>query len=29
MDKNDKSAGNIDLVLVSYDDHGKILDFGA
>jgi hypothetical protein len=28
-DKNDKSAGNIDLVLVSYDDHGKIIDFGA
>ena len=28
-DKHDKSAGNIDLVLVSYDDCGKILDFGA
>ena len=28
-DKNDKSAGNIDLVLVSYDDLGKITDFGA
>ena len=28
-DKNGKSAGNIDLVLVSYDDHGKITDFGA
>ena len=28
-DKNDKSAGNIDLVLVSYDDKGKVLDFGA
>ncbi|HWZ44649.1 MAG TPA: NotI family restriction endonuclease [Candidatus Saccharimonadales bacterium] len=28
-DKSDKSAGNIDLVLVSYDDHGAITDFGA
>jgi hypothetical protein len=28
-DKNGKSAGNIDLVLVSYDDNGRILDFGA
>jgi len=28
-DKNDKSAGNIDLVLVSYDDRGKVTDFGA
>ncbi|HWF92748.1 MAG TPA: NotI family restriction endonuclease [Terriglobales bacterium] len=28
-DKNDKSAGNVDLVLVQYDDGGKILDFGA
>lgn len=28
-DKDDKSAGNIDLVLVSYDGAGKILDFGA
>jgi hypothetical protein len=28
-DKNGKSAGNIDLVLVSYDDKGKILDFGS
>lgn len=28
-DKNDKSAGNIDLVLVSYDDMGKVTDFGA
>jgi restriction endonuclease NotI len=28
-DKNDKSAGNIDLVLVAYDDHGKVTDFGA
>ena len=28
-DRNRKSAGNIDLVLVSYDDHGQILDFGA
>lgn len=28
-DRHDKSAGNIDLVLVSYDDHGKVRDFGA
>jgi hypothetical protein len=28
-DKNGKSAGNIDLVLVSYDKNGKVLDFGA
>jgi hypothetical protein len=28
-DKNGKSAGNIDIVLVSYDDTGNILDFGA
>ena len=28
-DKNDRSAGNIDLVLVSYDDKGKVTDFGA
>lgn len=28
-DKNDKSAGNIDLVLVSYNDRGKVTDFGA
>lgn len=28
-DKDDKSAGNIDLVLVSYDDRGKVTDFGA
>src|SRR6266581_5190525 len=28
-DKSGKSAGNIDLVLVSYDDKGKITDFGA
>jgi len=28
-DKNGKSAGNIDLVLVSYDDAGRVLDFGA
>ncbi len=26
-DKNDKSAGNIDLVLVSYNDRGKVTDF--
>lgn len=24
-----KSAGNIDVVLVSYDIHGKVIDFGA
>ena len=28
-DANGKSAGNIDIVLVQYDDCGKILDFGA
>lgn len=28
-DKHGRSAGNIDLVLVSYDKTGKILDFGA
>lgn len=28
-DKNDGSAGNIDVVLVAYDDRGKITDFGA
>lgn len=28
-DKSGKSAGNIDVVLVSYDDRGKIMDFGA
>lgn len=28
-DKNDGSAGNIDVVLVSYDDRGRITDFGA
>ena len=28
-DKYAKSAGNIDVVLVSYDDHGKVTDFGA
>jgi len=28
-DKNGKSAGNIDIVLVSYDGGGKIVDFGA
>jgi hypothetical protein len=27
-DKYGKAAGNIDLVLVSYDGHGKVLDFG-
>jgi hypothetical protein len=28
-DKHGKSAGNIDVVLVSYDDHGRITDFGS
>lgn len=28
-DKNGRSAGNIDIVLVSYDDSGKLLDFGS
>lgn len=28
-DANGKSAGNIDVVLVSYDNHGKLLDFGS
>lgn len=28
-DANGKTAGNIDLVLVSYDNNGKVLDFGA
>lgn len=28
-DKNGKSAGNIDVVLVSYDQAGRIMDFGS
>ena len=28
-DRSGKSAGNIDLVLVSYDDSGRLLDFGS
>ncbi|MFZ2227186.1 MAG: NotI family restriction endonuclease [Candidatus Nanopelagicaceae bacterium] len=28
-DKYGKSAGNIDLVLVSYDDSGQVIDFGS
>jgi hypothetical protein len=28
-DKQGKSAGNIDYVLVSYDDKGRVLDFGS
>lgn len=28
-DANGKSAGNIDVVLVGYDDSGKVMDFGA
>ena len=29
VDKNRKSAGNIDVVLVSYDDKGRVVDFGS
>nr|WP_199245429.1 NotI family restriction endonuclease [[Phormidium] sp. ETS-05] len=28
-DKNGQSAGNIDVVIVAYDDRGRIIDFGA
>ena len=28
-DRHSKSAGNIDYVLVSYDDKGRVLDFGS
>ena len=28
-DAHSKSAGNIDVVLVAYDDNGKVFDFGA
>ncbi len=28
-DKDGNAAGNIDIVLVSYDDRGKLIDFGA
>lgn len=28
-DTNGQSAGNIDIILVSYNQHGKILDFGS
>jgi len=28
-EKNRRVAGNIDLLLLSYDDHGKVLNFGA
>jgi len=28
-DKNGKSAGNIDLVLVEYDQNGRVVDFGS
>jgi hypothetical protein len=28
-DANGKSAGNIDVVIVAYDNNGKVLDFGA
>lgn len=28
-DKNGRSAGNVDVVLVAYNDHGSIIDFGA
>ncbi len=29
LDKDDKTAGNIDLVLVSYNKEGKVTDFGS
>ncbi|MEA3225328.1 MAG: NotI family restriction endonuclease [Planctomycetota bacterium] len=29
VDKNGKSAGNIDIVLVAYDERGHIVDFGS
>src|SRR3989338_5608613 len=29
IDAHGKSAGNIDVVLVAYDDNGKVYDFGA
>jgi hypothetical protein len=29
LDANRQSAGNIDVVLVSYDDRGKLVDFGS
>jgi hypothetical protein len=28
-DKHGRSAGNIDIVLVSYDEQGRVLDFGS
>jgi len=28
-DKHGRSAGNVDVVLVSYDDRGRVVDFGA
>jgi len=28
-DKSGKSAGNIDYVLVSYDEYGRVLDFAS
>lgn len=28
-DSHGKSAGNVDVVLVAYDDHGRVYDFGA
>jgi len=28
-DAHNKSAGNIDVVLVAYDEHEKVIDFGA
>lgn len=27
--RNGKSAGNIDMVLVAYDEHGRVVDFGS
>jgi len=29
LDKQGRSAGNIDIVLVAYDDRGHVIDFGA
>lgn len=28
-DKNGQAAGNVDVVLVSYDDRGRVIDFGS
>lgn len=29
LDKRGRSAGNVDVVLVAYDTHGQVIDFGA